>query len=695
MTDTPSPATMKVNHGKPPPWRNISMVWLFPLLALAVTLFIAWRSYSDQGELIHIEFENASGVAAGETTLRYRDVVIGTVDAVNFSSDLSKVIVSARVEKAVAPFMDAESQFWVVRPEVTAEGVSGLSTVLSGVYIEGNWDGTPGEKQTRFTGLESRPLIDNNEKGTRVTLRTADGNIMSAGSPVFYRGVQVGRTESPQLSENGSVVTVDAFIESPHDRYLTTATRFWDTSGFQVSFGADGLKLDVGSFAALISGGIAFNTFFSGGEAIEPGQDYELYPDEATARENAFARVSTNTVRMSTVFEDGVSGLAPGASVLYEGLKIGEIETIAAFMNDTGRDLQVQQMVTLRIDPQLMGLDAEATADDVYDFIGSAVANGVRARLQRANLLSSSLIVELVEIEDVGEAALDLDAEPFPKIPSVPTDFQDINATLEGVMKRVNSLKIEELIAQATNTLASIQAVASDEATRAVPEQITALLGDARNFIGGEDTQAIPGELRGTIEELRSTVAEINRQGAIAQLVQTLENADATLASVTATSDSLPLLIEDLRALSAKVQGLPADEVMNAATGFLDSADRLIDTEQARNLPSSVSAALDEVRTILADLREGGAVENANSALASAQGAAESLETATADLPALTQRLDALLARSERLIAAYGDRSDFNRETLTMLREISAAARTVNSLAREIERSPNSLLFGK
>ena len=300
--------------------------------------------------------------------------------------------------------------------------------------------------------------------------------------------------------------------------------------------------------------------------------------------------------------------------------------------------------------------------------------------------MSSSLIGELVEIDDADDATLDLEADPYPKIPSVTTDFQDINATLEGVMKRVNSLKIEELIAQATNTLASIQAV---------PGQITALLGDARNFIGGEDTQAIPGELRGTIAELRSTVAEINRQGAIAQLVQTLENADATLASVTATSDSLPPLIEDLRALSAKVQGLPADEVMNAATGFLDSADRLIDTEQARNLPSSVSAALEEVRTILADLREGGAVENANSALAAAQGAAHSLETATADLPELTQRLDALLARSERLIAAYGERSDFNRETLTMLREISAAARTVNSLAREIERSPNSLLFGK
>ena len=51
-----------------------------PILALAVSLGVAWRAYSDRGGLIEITFTNAAGVTPGETTIRFRDVVIGTVE---------------------------------------------------------------------------------------------------------------------------------------------------------------------------------------------------------------------------------------------------------------------------------------------------------------------------------------------------------------------------------------------------------------------------------------------------------------------------------------------------------------------------------------------------------------------------------------------------------------------------------------
>ena len=157
----------------------------------------------------------------------------------------------------------------------------------------------------------------------------------------------------------------------------------------------------------------------------------------------------------------------------------------------------------------------------------------------------------------------------------------------------------------------------------------------------------------------------------------------------------MPELVEDLKAVAGKARDLKAEELVAAATDLLNSADALIGTDAARALPAALNGALDEVRTILGQLREGGAVDNANAALASAQSAAESLEMATADLPQLAQRLDSLIARSEQLIAAYGDRSDFNRETLGVLRELRDAARSVSTLMRQLERNPNSIFFGK
>ncbi len=689
------PVEMEVQPPKRSAWRNISAIWLVPVLALAMSLAVAWRSYSDRGVLIEISFPSAAGVVAGETVLRYRDVVIGTVETVGFSDDLHNVVVAARVENAVAPFLDDSAKFWVVRPKVTAEGISGLSTVLSGVYIQGTWDMTQGTALTEFKGLEEQPLVGPDEKGTRVVLRAADGGSIAGGSPVFYRGVRVGRTEQPRLADSGGVVLVEAFIEAPHDRLLTTATRFWNASGFAVSLDASGFRLDVGSLASLVGGGLAFNTFFAGGTPIEGGQIYDLYADEVVARENAFSRVSSNTVTLATVFIGGVSGLSKGNALYYKGVKIGEVATISAFVTGEDEELEVHQQVVLDIDPKLLGLASNASLNDVLGFLDVAVGSGVRARLNNANLLSSSLIVELVEIKDAVPATIQRDATPYPVIPSVESDLQDVNATLEGMMKRANALKIEDLIDQTINTLASIESVATSKEVRETPKAVVDLLEQARDLVASEDIQAMPALMRQLVDDLRVTVSQLREEGVATRLVSVLESADTAAANLSQASQEVPKLIEDLRAVAAKARDLPAQELIESASALLESADTLIDTDAARALPASLNASLDEMRGLLGELRAGGAAENTNAALASARSATESLERATDNLPQLTQRMDQLLVRAERLLAAYGDRSDFNMETLSMLREVRDAARSVTALTRLLERSPNSLLFGK
>lgn len=189
---TPEPAPMTLSAQRLSPWRNLSLVWLVPLAALAVSLGVAWKAYSDRGVLIRITFENASGIAANETTVRYRDVVIGRVEDVGFAEDLTKVAVWARIDKEIAPYLDQDAAFWVVRPEVSARGISGLSTVLSGVYIEGAWDQDQGSAEISFEGADRPPLVQPGRGGRRITLRTNDGRMISEGAPVLFRGIEVG-----------------------------------------------------------------------------------------------------------------------------------------------------------------------------------------------------------------------------------------------------------------------------------------------------------------------------------------------------------------------------------------------------------------------------------------------------------------------------------------------------------------------
>ncbi len=111
--------------------------------------------------------------------------------------------------------------------------------------------------------------------------------------------------------------------------------------------------------------------------------------------------------------------------------------------------------------------------------------------------------------------------------------------------------------------------------------------------------------------------------------------------------------------------------------------------------PAEANAALATMRALLDDVREGGAVENVNAALASANEAARAVEDAVSTLPALAARASELVDQTEAVVNSYSERSRFSAETLATLRDIQEASDAISSLARTIERNPNSLLIGR
>ncbi|MEM1102275.1 MAG: MlaD family protein, partial [Pseudomonadota bacterium] len=542
-----------IPHSKPERRRfsGISLVWLVPIAALLVALSVTYTTYSDRGPLIRISFDDAAGILAGETELRFRNVTVGLVEDVTFNDDLTRVLVDVRVENDVAPFLDANAEFWIVRPQVTASGVTGLQTVLSGVYLEGSWDNNAEGIATSFIGLEEAPLATANVRGTRFELRSTRPSGLSENTPILFKGIEVGRLGPARISRDGSAVFAEAIIFEPHDRLVSTATRFWDASGFSVTIGPQGAALDFSSLASLVSGGITFDTLVSGGEPLTDGLVFQVFPDEASARNSIFEESDGETVTFTMIFNENVSGLAAESPVEWRGVRIGRIVNVTGIVDrERFGDARVRLLATAEIRPARIGLVGEVSQEEALDYLEERVGAGLRARLASGSILTGGLKIELVLEEDAVPAEFERDAVPFPILPVTDSEISDVTATAEGVLSRVNALPVEELLSSAIAFLDNATALVASEGLREAPNEILGLLGDARGVIGSDEVQALPGdvsalleELRGASTDLRNVLAEFQEAGAVERVLAAIDGLGAAAEAANAALAGAPELI--------------------------------------------------------------------------------------------------------------------------------------------------------
>ncbi|SNT74973.1 MlaD family protein [Paracoccus seriniphilus] len=782
MTDTPpplKPASPVRKTAVRAAQAGVNVIWLVPIIALIVTLAVAWNAYAERGALIEVEFADATGIVPGSTALRFREITVGQVEGVKFTDDLSHVAVQIRVDKDIAPYIDADATFWIVRPQVTAQGVSRLDTVLTGSFIEGYWDAEISEPRREFVGVDRAPLVREDAKGTWVKLSYESGEGLSEGAPIYYRGVQVGRMENLRLAEDGNSVLVDGFIQAPHDQRLTSATVFWDVSGFSVSLGAEGIALNVNSLTSLLQGGVSFDTPVTGGKPVDTVEAFPVQPDEETARRNVFIADETDQLKLTMMIDESLGGLAKGADVRLQGVNIGKVADLSVQpVEDGGGVARLREQVTLAISPVRLGLDPETTSEDAMEFLSRAVADGLRARVASSGLFGTELIVELVETDEAA-AVIDMEARPFPAIPTAPSEISDFTQTAQGVLAKVGDLPIAEVMDSAREMLDSVTELARSEDTRAIPgslrktiEEAQGAASDLRSMVGefrdsdaatraGEamtsaselaaklndaadrlpalidsmqvtagsvetiDFTSIGAELDATLQELRDVIgtqAAANLPGQISELIEKLEVAvtdigavageiresgaggnlgkmitEATSAfeSVQAAAVDVPEMVNQIDAAAASVDEVNFAAISTQAEGILADLRAMLGSEDAERLPRNLSDTLEAASGLLNDLRDGNAAGSLNNALESASVAADEVAKSVEELPALIRRLQATAARADAVMAAYGDRSAFNTETINMLRELRRATESFGSLARMIERNPRAFILGR
>ncbi len=536
MSDDPTP-----DQAATPVFRATQrwhVVWVVPVIALLLGTWLLYRNFAAQGPRAAVRFDTADGIIAGKTEVRCRSVKVGVVKKVTLATDLKSVLANLELDSDAERLLRIGTQFWVVRPRFSVTEFSGVDTLITGAYIEldpGPPDGLP---KAEFIGLETPPATGVNVPGRRLVLTADEAGSLSIGSPIYNRGFEVGRIEGRSLENDGVKVTYHAFIGEQYSHLVRENTRFWNTSGIDISAGADGLKLRTPSFQAMLSGGVSFGVTEGEvpGKAAVDGMSFTLFHDEDAARHSTF----NPKLKFLLLFDQTVRGLTEKAPVEFRGILIGRVADISFDLVPAAGDMRIP--VLIEIDPALMRPETarEMTKPD-SEFLREAVGNGLRAALKTGSLLTGSLFVDLDYYEDAVPAELGMSGD-FTTIPTVSSGFAQLEAKLTAILDKIQALPIDQVVADIAAAAGEAKITIAE--SRTTLKEIEATAAAARKTLEDPQFRDLPAGLRKTLEELQKSVASVGPDGAVqGDLLRTLDELRASLRalkSMTTTIDEKP-----------------------------------------------------------------------------------------------------------------------------------------------------------
>ncbi|MGD8363966.1 MAG: MlaD family protein, partial [Desulfobacterales bacterium] len=103
--------------------RQFSFVWIIPLVAALIGVWLVYKAQSEKGPTITITFQTAEGFEAGTTKIKYKDVELGQIEEINLSPDLGHVVVTAKLVRQAEDLISENTRFWVVRARINVSGV--------------------------------------------------------------------------------------------------------------------------------------------------------------------------------------------------------------------------------------------------------------------------------------------------------------------------------------------------------------------------------------------------------------------------------------------------------------------------------------------------------------------------------------------------------------------------------------------
>ncbi len=524
----------------------LTSIWIVPVIALLISLWFAYQYFAQLGPEIQILFKENSGLQANQSYVKYRDVPVGVVKEITLDKKSDNVVVTIRMNKEAEPFLNDETKFWIVKPEVGSGGISGLDTLISGTYIKMYAKKKDGKKVKKiYEGLE-KPYIDRNcDTGYRYHLSAPDSRNLHIGSPVYYRKIRVGEIEDIYLAEDGMKVNFDVFIKHPYTNYISKETKFWLMSNISFTFNHSGFNLDMAPMSHILNGGITFDT---PARIIHEKQQgishiFFLYKDKLAMQKKRIGLGKAHQHHYFMLVDEPIAKLDVGAPVEFFGFQVGSVVAMHSDFDNTVK--KIISTVEVVIDTSAFADRSDKNTKNTEKFFENAVQKGLRARISQSDPITGSQYVELVYEGKEGQRTIErLGNKQI--LPTIRSKDVDIAQKLSLILDKVNELDIEGL-------LASVQKAVDDNSAQSVKilKEFAVIAKNFRIISSDPALKKTPKKIIAILNETHQTLEAING------LLQANGNKSALSKEITITLHELTDAARSLERLSNKLEKNP------------------------------------------------------------------------------------------------------------------------------------------
>jgi paraquat-inducible protein B len=478
----------------------ITSIWIVPIIALVIAGWLGYKHFVERGPEIEIVFPKNEGLISGQSVVKFRNVPVGKVTKIHVEEDTDGVIAVVRMNsRRSKAYLTEHAKFWIVKPEISLSGISGLDTLISGTYI--NVFSKEGGKhyKEKFIGL-TQPYRDSME-GEYFQLVASDAEDVAVGMPIYYKNIKVGQVEYVYLGLNNKSVHIVVFIYKQYTAYVHDDSKFWIKSMMNIDFSKGNLDINIAPLNFMLQGGIIFSS--SGEERnVSVNQDrvFPLYKSKTHAESTTIGSLSGNMNKFMLLTDVSIANLRVHAPVRFDGFDIGWVDDIK---------LSYSKQLHKMLGRVIIGIDTSVFEDKHENNVSGlsnlyqAVEEGLRAKIASLDPITSMLFIDLTFNHQDGNGSIVKESK-YPRIPMVSHSSTGIMTSVSQILDKLNNLPLEKLVTSLNEVV---------ENTNEPIENANVLLLDLQTTVKNlnkltskKSFEVLPDELNKAIKEMTRTL---------------------------------------------------------------------------------------------------------------------------------------------------------------------------------------------
>ncbi len=302
----------------------IILAWVAPIVAIIISISMLYDHYTKIGNSISITLKNINGLDLRQSHIQFNGLQIGDIKSIKIDEkNINKFIVKANIYSDYNYLITKGALFYKVSPVLSLDGISGLSNILQGNYIELipaslNLNKLKTFKQQNsFIGYDSEPK----SKGVLFYILSNTGNF-DITSSILYKGIQIGEVIDKSIDK--FTIKYQVLIYDKYKYLISSKTQFYKINPLEMKASLENIDIKIPSLKNIISSAIGFITPSTDKNIKE---SYTLYDsiDEITLMYNEEEiyrfRIQTNNISTDNF-------------IYYKGSIVGKIDKVKITKED-------------------------------------------------------------------------------------------------------------------------------------------------------------------------------------------------------------------------------------------------------------------------------------------------------------------------------------------------------------------------